>query len=254
MSSMLRKGNQKAAPVAIPIYPLLAAHQRFEDWNWRDLLNRLQEMAGLFIVEFKLGTSEVVLGVDPLPVTCLGQFRYGHNGFGLKGEIVINSVYIDAGRPMWMTYGTLLHELVHAWQQSFGTPGKGNHHNLEFRRKARSLGLDVDRRGVTTFLAESPFLDLLGRVGVDVTETWDIDQGGFGPLDGSERRQQRRPSGKSKLNKWSCGCTNVRVAIADFRAMCLKCGELFRLEGAEDGRDSQGKEPGALIRSGKRCD
>ena len=28
--------------------------------------------------------------------------------------------------------------------------------------------------------------------------------------------------GGSKLKKWSCGCTNVRVAVADFRAVCLK--------------------------------
>ncbi len=34
--------------------------------------------------------------------------------------------------------------------------------------------------------------------------------------------------GDSKLKKWSCGCpVNVRVAVADFRAVCLDCGEQF---------------------------
>ena len=36
-------------------------------------------------------------------------------------------------------------------------------------------------------------------------------------------------SSKSKLKKWTCGCTNVRVAVSDFRARCLKCGNEFKL-------------------------
>jgi hypothetical protein len=33
--------------------------------------------------------------------------------------------------------------------------------------------------------------------------------------------------GKSKLKKWTCGCTNIRVAVKDFDAKCLKCGNRF---------------------------
>jgi len=33
--------------------------------------------------------------------------------------------------------------------------------------------------------------------------------------------------GESKLEKWTCGCTYVRVAVADFQALCLKCGKVF---------------------------
>ena len=32
---------------------------------------------------------------------------------------------------------------------------------------------------------------------------------------------------EGKLKKWSCGCQNVRVAIADFSATCNKCGNEF---------------------------
>jgi hypothetical protein len=38
-----------------------------------------------------------------------------------------------------------------------------------------------------------------------------------------------KPKGKSKLKKWSCGCTNIRVAVKEFEAKCLKCGREFEL-------------------------
>jgi hypothetical protein len=38
-----------------------------------------------------------------------------------------------------------------------------------------------------------------------------------------------KPKGKSKLKKWSCGCTNIRVAVKEFEAKCLKCGNVFEL-------------------------
>ena len=37
--------------------------------------------------------------------------------------------------------------------------------------------------------------------------------------------------GTSKLKKWTCSClrpVNVRVAVDDFHAKCLRCGGLFR--------------------------
>ncbi|HVX12743.1 MAG TPA: SprT-like domain-containing protein [Pirellulales bacterium] len=144
----------------------------------------------------------------------MGHFRYGHNGFGLKGEIAINTLYLNK-REQWQILGTLLHELLHGWQQVHGTPGKRNHHNEEFREKAAGLGLLIDRHGVTGYAASSPFKELLRRNGVDVPDTESF------PV------IQRQPS-KSKLKKWSCGCpVNVRVAISDFRAVCLICQQPF---------------------------
>ena len=33
--------------------------------------------------------------------------------------------------------------------------------------------------------------------------------------------------GNSIHESWSCGCTNPRVGVAGFRALCLKCGREF---------------------------
>jgi hypothetical protein len=52
-----------------------------------------------------------------------------------------------------------------------------------------------------------------------------------------EPRLQTPSSGKSKLKAWICGCKprpiHVQVAVKDFQACCLKCGELFRQKRGE---------------------
>jgi hypothetical protein len=89
------------------------------------------------------------------------------------------------------------------------------HHNREFRQKARELGLIVDGRGVTGYAATSPFKSLLREHGVEVPA------GEIAPA-------RQRKQGASKLVKWTCACkTYVRVAVADFRALCLKCNTEF---------------------------
>jgi hypothetical protein len=220
-------------PSAPDVYATIAQHQRHEEWDRRDLMAGLHAWANQFAVDFKLDIPEVVLCVDQLPSTRYGHFRKGHNGFGLKGEIAINSRYLTGDLPLWEVLGTLLHELLHAWQQAHGTPGRRNHHNAEFRAKALELGLIVDRCGVTGYAADSPFKALLRRMHVVVPEEESVPT-------------MRRPRGESKLKKWSCGCTNVRVAVADFRAMCLKCGNEFRRDsGGSSGVETDVRPNGA---------
>jgi len=196
------------------IYDVLAKHQIEEEWSGRELIVELRHWATRFIVEFKLDIPEVVLCLDRLPSKCFGHFRPGHNGLGLKGEIAINTLYVRR-RPLWEILGTLLHELLHAWQQAHGKPGKRNHHNAEFREKAEELGLLIDRSGVTTYASWSPFKEVLRRFAVEVP-------------DAQSAPSIQRPKSKSKLKKWSCACTNIRVAVSDFRARCLKCGHEFQ--------------------------
>src|SRR5581483_10825801 len=122
----------------------------------------------------------------------LGHFRYGHNGFALKGEIIINDRHLN-NRQGWETLGTLLHELIHAWQQAHGKPGRGNYHNQQFREKAARYGLIVDHRGYTDYEPDSPFTRLLAEHGVNVP-----------PLE-KPTAQPGRSACTSRLKKWSCG-------------------------------------------------
>lgn len=202
-------------PAAGTIYSRLAKHQRTEPWFGHHTVVLLQEWANVFTVEFKLDIGDVSLRVDRLPVSRLGHYRTGHNGFGLKGEIALNTGYLSR-LSKWEVLGVLLHELLHAWQDAHGTPGTSNHHNWEFRHKALSLGLIVDARGVTGFSDTSAFKDLLRHRGVEVPE--------------GEIPPRQRAKGMSKLKKWSCSCgVNVRCARPDFYAQCLECGQVFKL-------------------------
>jgi hypothetical protein len=197
-----------------PVYQALAEHQRQETagWDMEGLMRELHCWREIFTVEFKLQIPPVAFCIKHTRSNCYGYFRPGHNEFGLTREIAINKDYL-AWREDWQVLGTLLHELLHAWQDACGNPGMRNYHNAEFRDKALCYGLIVSSRGVTDYAPQSPFMDLLRKYGVNVPEL---------PV------PRPRVPGNSKLRKWSCGCTNVRVAVAGFRALCLNCGNVFR--------------------------
>jgi len=227
MESRITQCEVDGEPHLGGIYQDLAHHQRNEDWRGRALLAEFQLWTGRFNVHFKLDVAELALCVDTLPVTCFGHFRVGHNGFGLKGEIAINELYLTT-RPAWQVLGTLMHECLHAWQHVHGKPSPHDHHNLEFRRKAAELGLLIDRRGVTDYLLSSPFMDLLLANGVEVPMEAEESEEGPARVVRRTASQTYRIKGKSSLAKWNCGCTNVRCGRADLQAVCMKCGQPFR--------------------------
>lgn len=202
---------------AKPVYEALAQHQVTEEsWELRELLAWLQTWSQRFVEEFSLGITAVSLCVDWLGARRYGHFRHGHNGFGLIGEIALNRRYLRSRDP-WQLLGTLLHELIHAWQEIHGKPGKNNYHNKQFRQKAREYGLVIDTRGRTQYEPDSLFFKLLA--------THDVKTPPIPPV-------QYVLRGQSKLKKWSCRCKppiNVRVAVPQFYARCLWCGEIFSL-------------------------
>jgi len=199
------------------------------DWDNKALAKELHTWGERFVVEFKLQCSVPALKLDQLRSSRGGHFRFGRNGFGLLNEIAINIRHINRREVDFGMLGTLLHELIHAEQQTLGTEGKAsrsrNYHNRDFIDRAETFGLIVDHRGHEQY--EPPptrFSKLLARYGIQ-----------FPDCSGDELLEGRSPdikSGNSKLKPWICGCKprpiHVQVAVADFRARCLKCGELFK--------------------------
>ena len=204
------------------IYEQLTDHQKNEEWSFQSVLKELHTWKERFDFEFKLEISEIAIAIDRLSHWRLGQFRYGHNGFGLKGEITISSLHIEdnlSSSCWWDVLGTLLHEQLHAWQQEHGKPGKGNYHNVEFRRKAKKYGLLIDHRGWTQYEPESLFFSLLERHGVTVP---DLEL---------PAPPAKRAAASPKLRLWMCGCpVRLRVAIPKLSARCLNCNQLFELQ------------------------
>jgi hypothetical protein len=57
-----------------------------------------------------------------------------------KHEISLNPAYLKLRDPRQVA-STLVHEMVHHWQQEFGKPGRGGYHNAEWANKMEAVGL-----------------------------------------------------------------------------------------------------------------
>ena len=88
-----------------------------------------------------------------------------------------------------------------------------------------SIGIPCNSHGITTEIKD-PFVSFLNENGVKVEAIKPQEEENEEYIMFGENNK-RGPG--SKLKKWTCGCTNVRVAIDDFQAKCLKCGNKFFL-------------------------
>jgi hypothetical protein len=109
--------------------------------------------------------------------------------------------------------------MTHVWQVLYGKPSNSWYHNKEFCSKLLECGIACGKSG-RDYGVKDPFVFLLNRHGIvlnHLTDSYGLIR--IPPI--------TRPKGKSKLKKWSCECTNVRVAVKDFQAKCIRCGNYF---------------------------
>lgn len=62
-------------------------------------------------------------------------------------EIALNPDHLKA-RPDRVSLSTLVHEMVHLWQQHFGKPSRGGYHNKEWAAKMHAVGLHPSTTGL----------------------------------------------------------------------------------------------------------
>ena len=194
------------------VYPVLAQHQVTEPWEYQSTFQKLHYWAEEFNVQCALDVPNIALQIEPVQSTTLGYYRVGHNGFGFTNAITINKLHLDRDE-FSQVLETLLHEMVHAWEATHGKSSSWCHHSAAFRNKMASVGIHCDRRG--HHISHDPaglFFQLL--------KAHDISPPEVPPA-------KPKLPGRSPYKKWSCGCTNVRVAVADFHAKCLRCDKLF---------------------------
>jgi len=183
------------------------------DWDFNAAVTKAHQWAERFNEEFRLGLQTPAIRLDHIGRCRLGTYRPGRNGFGLRHEITLNASYLD--RPFADTLVTLLHELLHQWQDTFGKAGRYNYHNRAYRDKASLYGLIVDERGHTLGIEPGRFTNLLSEHGVETLL-----------LPSPGEQLYIRPQGSSRMHKWRCGCTTVRCAVM-LTARCEKCGLRF---------------------------
>jgi hypothetical protein len=154
-------------------------------------------------------------------VTNLGHYMVGSNAFGIKDNINLNRSHLS--RPLWEILATLLHEMSHSWQAMYGKPSSSWFHNKEFKLKMMEFGIICNAKGYHIGV-EDPFVLFLKKHGIFFNGEMKSESDNI-----LEIPARAKPKGQSKLKKWSCGCTNIRVAVKEFEAKCLKCGREFEL-------------------------
>lgn len=87
-----------------------------------------------------------------------------------KGEAKSHEISLNPdvlGRPVIDSMGTLVHEMVHQWQQEFGTPPRRCYHDREWAAKMEDVGLIPSNTGQPggrkTGQAMTHYIDPAGR-------------------------------------------------------------------------------------------
>ena len=189
------------------------------DWDLSGLAKKLYWWVDFFNLEFFADqpVPVPVISFERTNVNNLGHYVIGRNAIGVKENININSAHLK--RPLWEILATLLHEMTHSWQASYGSPSNNWYHNKQFRAKMMEFGIFTNKKGCHIKVGD-PFMTLLKDQGVEFSDV-DLSDGAI------ILPPAVKPKGNSKLKKWSCGCTIVRVAVKDFQAKCIKCGNEF---------------------------
>ena len=137
-------------------------------------------------------------------------------------EINISAEYLTAGYETLME--VLIHEMSHAINSQNGIKdcSKTQYHNKHFKTAAELAGLAVEqgKKGwAYTSIAK-------GGVAEKALKAIDINRDVFIY---QRKEQVSTVKAPTKMNKWSCGCTNVRCAV-ELLAECQDCGNEFKLQ------------------------
>lgn len=202
------------------------------DWELWKLAWELHWWVDFFLIAFFKDEPVPipVLTFESARINTLGHYRIGRNAFGVKEQININRKWLH--RPLWETLSTLLHEMTHSWEYTHLPPEKRTnnwYHKKPFREKMLEFGILCSEKGCHVGIdPQGKFAHYLRLHCVElIVQPYGSDpDNNLIPIDPDKKKAK----GKSKLKKWSCGCTNVRVAIQDFQAKCLKCGNEFELQ------------------------
>jgi len=157
----------------------------------------------------------------------LGHYRPGRNDAGLRFEVSVNPRHL-AERPKADVAATVLHELLHSFEDLAGTARlhRNNYHSAWFRQTASTIGIPCSRYGADLGIRPGgPFSAWVARQRLET--------------DGERRVQadvsdQAAQGARPKRIVWTCACRKaVAVSLlvvrgADLSARCERCGERFR--------------------------
>lgn len=173
-----------------------------------------------------------------LPPVFLNLSRKGRRTLGFfashrweKGETVTHEISLNPQflkeRPAIAVAATLVHELVHLWQQVFGTPSHISYHNREWAKKMEAVGLmpsdtgqpggkGTGQRMSHYVIADGPFAQAFTAMPPECSLPWTCSETvrESGPTSG-------RPPSKVKYTCTGCGAN--AWGKPDLRLVCGQC-------------------------------
>jgi hypothetical protein len=173
-----------------------------------------------------------------LPPVFLNLSRKGRRTLGFfaphrweKGEAVTHEISLNPQflheRPSVETAATLVHELVHLWQQVFGTPSRTSYHNREWAEKMEAVGLMPSDTGQPSgkrtgqrmrhyVLPNGPFAWAFQAMPPEYTLPWTCSE---------TARESAPTSGRAPSKvKYTCpGCGANAWGKPDLRLVCGEC-------------------------------
>jgi hypothetical protein len=147
-----------------------------------------------------------------------------HRGDERTHEISLNPDVLD--RPLAESMGTLVHEMVHLWQHTFGEPSRRGYHDREWADKMEAIGLMPSSTGrpggkrtgdhMTHYVIEGgPFTVAFAAMPPEYRLPW---------LSGAPADGAKKPPRADKV-KYACGGCGVAVwGKSGLHIACLDCG------------------------------
>ena len=225
LQAWLRDGKDALAEAWIPhdedaaLHAEINEHATVADWEHAEILRELGVWYARLNGEFFANAlPPAAISVGRSRKETLGWYLPVRDPLGLRFRININELYI--GSPLALILGILLHEGLHLEEDVRRHRQRaGSYHSSWFRKRAAELGIPTDEGGHWRGIEPGGrFAALLKRHGVALDEQ----------IASSSPPETRGTPGGSRLAKWSCGCTNVRVSSGvELMANCDRCERKF---------------------------
>ena len=159
----------------------------------------------------------------------------------VRHEISLNPAWLRS-RPPIAVASTLVHEMIHLWQQDFGTPSRRGYHNEQWARAMESVGLKPSSTaapgGARVGQRVSHYIEEGGRFAKAFAKLpkrcrlpWTCDE--------PDAAATKKAKQKNKV-KYTCpGCDANVWGKPGLPISCLECEEQFKEEGGADGEEGE---------------
>ena len=151
-------------------------------------------------------------------------------------EISLNPDYLL--RPSIEYHATLVHEMVHLWQQEYGNPSRSGYHNREWACKMQSIGLMPSDTGLPDgvpigqtmsqyIIKNGLFQTVYNSIDPDELEILRLKYLPVASLAAYEKNKPPNPKSNTRV-KYSCPCGNNIWGRPALQILCLICHTPFQ--------------------------